>query len=197
MLKLMSQETTAHVLSFSPGKKVAFLVLLYERMIPELRSFCVAENRDFSLFQRAREEFWQWLMGGDSSISWGRFREDILNAAPDTEDFGALEGSFALNAALVAADISGFIEDGQERHVVEALGYARDSLDANATNQTGAVVFDRAVEDYVNAHPLVQKEARTEEEDVAFLSAIQDPPWPADIFSSLRHRAETQRSLLR
>lgn len=141
MLKLMSQETTAHVLSFSAGKKVALLVLLYERMIPELRSFCVAENRDFSLFQRACEEFWQWLMGGDSSISWGQFREDILNAAPDTEDFGTLEGSFALNAALVAADIAGFIENGQERHVVEAIGYARErSPRQDAARGSGAII---------------------------------------------------------
>jgi hypothetical protein len=87
----------------------------------------------------------------------GQFRQDILSAAPDTEDFGTLAGSIALNAALVAADIAGFIEDGQERHVVEAIGYARDSLDANATRETGAVVFDRKVEDYVKAHPCGRK----------------------------------------
>ena len=196
MLKLMSEETTAHVLSFSAGKKVAFLVLLYERMIPELRSFCLAESRDFSLFQKAREEFWQWLGSGDSSISWKQFREDILDATPDSEDFGTLVASFALNAALVAADIAGFIEDGRDSHLVEAIGYARNSLGAKATSEMEAVVFNRAVEVYVKAHPLVQKEARTEEEDVAFLSATQDPPWPENIFSSVRDRAETQRSLL-
>ena len=72
---LMSEEATTHLMSFSAGKKIAFLVLLYERMIPELRSFCLTEGRDFSVFQKARKEFWQWLMGGDSSISWGQFRK--------------------------------------------------------------------------------------------------------------------------
>ncbi|UGY13540.1 YjaG family protein [Bradyrhizobium septentrionale] len=196
MLKLMSEETTAHLLSFSAGKKIAFLVLLYERMIPELCSFCLTEGRDFSVFQKARKEFWQWLMGDDSSISWGQFREDVLSATPDSEDFGTLAASFALNAALVAADIAGFIEDGHDSRIVEAIGYARDSLDANATNEMGATVFNRAVEDYVKAHPLVQKEARTEEEDVAFLSTMQEPPWPENIVSMVRQRAETQRGLL-
>ncbi len=196
MLKLMSEEATAHLLSFSGGKKIAFLVLLYERMIPELHSFCLAEGRDFSVFQKGRKEFWQWLMGGDSSISWGQFREDILSATPDSEDFGTLAASFALNAALVAADIAGFIEDGHDSHIVEAIGYARDSLDANATNEMGAAVFNRAVEDYVKANPLVRKEVQTEEDDVAFLSPMQEPPWPENVVSMVRHRAETQRGLL-
>jgi uncharacterized protein YjaG (DUF416 family) len=195
MLKLMSEEATAHLLSFSAGKKIAFLVLLYERMIPELRSFCLAEGRDFSIFQKARKEFWQWLMGGDSSISWGQFREDILSATPDSEDFDTLAASFALNAALVAADIAGFIEDGHDNHIVEAIGYARDSLDAYATNEMGAAVFNRAVEDYLKAHPLVQKEGRTEEKDVAFLGTMQDTPWAENVVSILRHRAETQGNL--
>jgi uncharacterized protein YjaG (DUF416 family) len=196
MLKLVSEENIAHLLSFSTRKTLAFLVLLYERMIPELRSFCLSESLDFSLFQKASEEFWQSLAGGDSSISWGQFKEDILNATPDSEDFGTLAASFALNAALVAADIAGFIEDGQDGHIVEAIGYARDSLDANAINEIGAVVYDRRVEDFVKAHPLVQKERRAEEEDVALLSTMQEAPWPGNVFSMLRHRAETQRSLL-
>lgn len=83
-------------------------------------------------------------MSGHSSISWGQFMEDILDATPDTEEFGTLAASFALNAALIAAEIAGFIEDGQDSHIVEAIGYARDSLDAKATNEMGAVVFDRS-----------------------------------------------------
>src|SRR5271168_4665185 len=106
MMKLMSKETTTKLLSFSAGKKVAFLVLLYEKMLPELQSFCVTESRDFSIFQKAREEYWRSLMDSSPSISWIQFREDILNATPDSEDFGSQEASFALNAALVAADIA-------------------------------------------------------------------------------------------
>jgi uncharacterized protein YjaG (DUF416 family) len=196
MMKLMSKDTTANLLSFSGGKKVAFLVLLYERMIPELRSFCLAENRDYSVFRKAREEYWWSLMDSSRFISWTQHREDILNATPDSEDFGSQEASFALNAALVAAYISGFLADGQDIHVAEAMGYALDSLSAYVINETGVGAYDRTINDFVKVHPLVQKEARTQEEDVAFLSGIQDPPWPENIFSIAQRRAETQRGLL-
>jgi uncharacterized protein YjaG (DUF416 family) len=196
MLKLMSEETMAKLLSFSTRKKVAFAMLLYERMIPELHSFSVAERRDFSCFERAREEFWRSLMDDKSSINWTKLREDILDATPDSEDYGSLEASFALNAALVAADIAGFLADGQDSHLVEAVGYARDSLYASASNELETIAYDRAVEDHVNAHPLVKRESRAEEEDVAFLSIMPDGPWTADIFSTLRRRAETQNCLL-
>ena len=195
-MKLMSNKTTAKLLSFSTGKKAAFLVLLYEKMIPELRSFCVTESRDFSIFQEAREEYWRSLMDSSPSISWTKLREDILNATPDSEDFGSQEASFALNAALVAADIAGFLADGQDIHIVEALGYALNSLSAYVIDETGVVSYDRTISDFVNVHPLVQKEARAEEEDVAFLAGFQDPPWPERIFSMVRRRAETQRGLL-
>jgi uncharacterized protein YjaG (DUF416 family) len=196
MMKLMPKETTTNLLSFSAGKKVAFLVLLYERMIPELRSFCLAESRDFSIFQRAREEYWQSLMDSSRSISWTQLREDILDATPDSEDFGSQEASFALNAALVAADIAGFLADGQDIHIVEAMGYALNSLSAYVIDESGVVAYDKTIGDVVKIHPLVQKEARTEEEDVAFLSTIQDPPWPENMYSVVRHRAETQQGLL-
>jgi len=196
MMKLMSKETTAKLLSFSTGKKVAFLVILYEKMIHELQSFCATERRDFSIFQKAREEYWRSLMDSSPSISWTKLREDILNATPDSEDFGSQEASFALNAALVAADIAGFLADGQDIHIVDALGYALNSLSAYVIDETGAVSYDRTISDFVKVHPLVQKEARAEEEDVAFLSGIQDPPWPENTLSVVRRRVETQRGLL-
>jgi uncharacterized protein YjaG (DUF416 family) len=195
MSKLMSEENIARLLSLSAKKKLAFAVLLYERMIPELRSFCIDESFDFSHFQTAREEFWRSLMDGESSVSWAQLREGILNATPDSEDFGSLAASFALNAALVAADIAGFLADGQDGHLVEAMGYAQNSL-GYVINEMGAVVYDRTIDDFVRVHPLVWKEKRAEEEDFAFLSTMQDAPWPANIFSLLRRRAETQRSLL-
>jgi uncharacterized protein YjaG (DUF416 family) len=196
MLELMSKETTAHLLSFSAGKKVAFLMLLYERMVPELHSFCLAEGRDFSHFQKACEEYWRSLTDSSRSISWAQLREDILSATPNSEDFGSQEVSFALNAALVAADIAGFLADGQDIHVIEAMQYALNSLSAYAIDETGVVAYDKTINDLVRVHPLVQKEVRTEEKDVAFLSGIQDPPWPENVFSIVQHRAATQRSLL-
>jgi len=82
MLDLMSEETHARLLAFPIKKKLAFLVLLYERMILELRSFCLAENRDFSTFQKAGEDFWRALADGNSLTSWAQLRDDIVDATP-------------------------------------------------------------------------------------------------------------------
>ncbi len=200
MLKLISKATIARLMSFSIGKKVAFLQLLYERMIPALRAFCLLENRDFSTYQKAREEFWRSLRGDAQDVSWARLREDILDATPDSEDYGSLEASFALDAALVAADIAGFLADGQYSHIVEPLTfYVLNSLSAFVLNENEVNVVDytmvKAINKLVNTHPLVLREARKEEEDVAFLSAVPDTPWREDVFSAVRRRSETQGSL--
>lgn len=193
---LMSEAFLAHLLSLSAGKRAVFLVLLFERMLPELRAFSLAEKLDFSIYQKARQEFWGWLKGDHSAISWLLLREDILDAIPDSEDVGSLEASFAMNAGLVAADIAGFIADRNDGYVIEATGYARDSLHAFAASETGAIVHDRAVEDYINAHALMKREERVEREDVTILKAMQDPPLSTDAYAMLQHRAETQYSML-
>jgi uncharacterized protein YjaG (DUF416 family) len=192
----MSEETLARLQSLTTKKKLAFAVLLYERMIPELRSFTAAKCLDFSCFQRARDEFWLSLKDNASAVSWAELREDILNASPDSESFSCLAASFGLNAALVGAAIAGFLADGRDSHLIEAVGYARDSLDANANSENGTMVHNKEAEDYVTTHPLVQRERKAEERDIAFLSAMQDAPWSAEVFSALRRRAETQSSLI-
>ena len=65
--------------------------------------------------------------------------------------------ALAAGPALVAADIAGFLADGQDTHVVEATGYALNSLGAYVINEMGAVVYDRTINDFVKTHPLVRK----------------------------------------
>src|SRR5215467_5768609 len=200
MLELMSEESRTHLLAFPTKKKLAFLVLLYERMIPELRSFCLAESRDFSIFQKAHDEFWGSLADGESQISWAQLVEDILDATPNSEDFGTLEGSFALNVGLVAAEIAGFIADGEDGHIVDATRYAFDSLDFKVRSQLNIRFYDRTVVahayDYVIAHPLITREKQIEEQDILFLGTLPDGSPPAHMAAMLRHRAKSQPSLL-
>jgi uncharacterized protein len=199
MLELMSEETRAHLLAFPTKKKLAFLVLLYERMIPELRSFCLAESRDFSIFQEAREDFWRSLADANSLTSWAQLTQDILDATPSTEDFGGLEVSFALNASLLAAETAAFIADGKDEHIVDGTRYAFDSLDFKVrvpVEEKGVYGYGLTLGDYVRAHPLVTRERQVEEEDVSFLTTLPDGQWSADIVAALRHRVESQRGLL-
>src|SRR5947207_13637460 len=104
MLKLISEETIARLLSLSANKKVAFMLLLYERIAPELRAFASTEKFDLFCVQRAREEFWRSLTG-DSFVSWSQLRADILGAPPERQVSGSRTTSLALNPALIAEEI--------------------------------------------------------------------------------------------
>jgi len=140
VLKFMSEQTVAHLLGLSEEKKLAFLILLYERMIPELQSFCLAEKRDFSIFQKAHEKFIRTLIHRDQSGAWLQLREEIYDATPDMDDFGTLAGSFAMNAALVAANIASFLADGQDEHILEAsVINTGNSLSAFVQNEMGTL----------------------------------------------------------
>ena len=55
MLELLSAKRKSLLLSFSTMKKLVFLILLYERMLPELRSYFLASGRDFIVIQTASE----------------------------------------------------------------------------------------------------------------------------------------------
>ena len=196
MARLVSEETLRRLLTLSKEKKLAFLALLYERMVSELHAFCVVENRDFSAFQKLQEQLWRHLGGRGSPIPWHDLRESMLDATPDSEQFGTLAGSSALSAALVAIAIASFVDDSQNSHVTDAIGYTLEAVDANAINELEVLVIDQAVEEYVNSHQLVERERLTEESDVAFLTAMPDAPWPSIIFSNLLNRARTQGTLL-
>jgi hypothetical protein len=74
------------------------------------------------------------------------------------DDDGSLPAQFALYAGLVAADIAGLAEDGRIGHVIEAIGYALESVYAKATIGMRMFVYDRAVEEAVRRHPLFQRE---------------------------------------
>jgi hypothetical protein len=191
----MSREIAQRLMSFPPAKRLALLLLLYERMIPALFSFRLTEGLDVSVFQEAGEKFWRSLTEGARPVSWGVLRDDILSATPDSEDFGSLEASFALNAALVAADIAGFLEDGQDAHIVEPMQYVLNSLDAYVLDPIEGLIGDKSMNQFVERHPLVQKEKRREEEDVIFLSRMPNVPWSEHAMSKLRHRVENQGSL--
>jgi hypothetical protein len=195
MLTLLPEKQITCLLSLPPKKKAAFMLLLYQRMVPELRSFASSQHRNFSRFQEASERFWRSLID-DSVYPWLDLREKLLNELPDSEQLGSHEAYFALNCGLVAAELAGFLADGQNDHIIDAIGYARESLDAHATRERGTFIYDEHVENYVETYPLVKRERETEAEDVAFLATLRDPPWTTNILSMLQERAVAQISLL-
>jgi hypothetical protein len=194
--ELLSQQRKSLLLSFSNTKKLAFLILLFDRMLPELRSYFLATSRDLSVIQRARERFWRLLSGDETFVSWNELRETILDLLPDSEDDGSEAAQFARYAGLVAADIAGLVDDGQDSHVTEPIEYALESIYATATSGMQIYVYSRAVKEAVTSHPLFRRERQREEEDVMLLSRLPEPPWPENVVSMLRDRAQAQETLL-
>jgi hypothetical protein len=166
-------------------------------MLPELQSYFLATSRDVSVVKRARERFWRLLSGDQAFASWNELRETILDLLPDSEDDGSEAAQFARNAGLVAADIAGLADNGQDSHVTDAITYyAPQSIYATATTGMQIYVYSRAVEEAVTSHPLFRKERQREEEDVMLLSRLPEPPWPENVVSMLRDRAQSQETLL-
>jgi uncharacterized protein YjaG (DUF416 family) len=118
MLELLTDERKSLLLSFSRTKKLSFLVLLCERMMPELHSYFLSSGRNFVPFQAARKRFWQLLSSDETFASWDELREQLLDLLPDSEDDASLAALFARNAGLVAADIAGLAEDGHNSRVI-------------------------------------------------------------------------------
>jgi hypothetical protein len=196
MLELLNAERKSLLLSFSTIKKLAFLILLFDRMLPELRSYFLASGRDFSIIQQARERFWRLLSGDETFASWSELRETILDLLPDSEDDGSSEAQFARYAGLVAADIAGLVDDGQDSHVTEPIEYALESIYATATSGMQVLVHNRALEEAVRKHPLMRKERQREDDDVTFVGGLPEAPWSQNVVSMLRDRAQAQEMLL-
>jgi uncharacterized protein YjaG (DUF416 family) len=196
MLELLTNEQKSLLLSFPRIKKLAFLILVCERMLPELRSYLHSSGRDFVLIEAARKKFWQLLSGDETSVSWDELTEKLLDLLPDSEDDGSLAAQFARNAGLVAADIAGLAEDGRNSHVVEAVGYAIESIDAKVSDEMRVFIYNRAIEEAILEHPLMRREGQREQEDIAWLRQLPEAPWPENIVSMLWDRVQTQEPLL-
>jgi hypothetical protein len=195
MIELLSEKPLAGLLSLPSKKKAAFMLLLYQRMVPELRSFVLTRHQKFSYFQEASERFWSWLRD-DSVCPWLELRETLLSELPDTEQLGTREAYFALNCGLVAAELAGFLADGRDSHIIDAIGYAGDSLDAHATPETELSIYDEHLEERIEKDSLVEIERKAEEGDVVLLTTLPDPPWTANVLSVLQQRALAQTSML-
>jgi hypothetical protein len=196
MLELLGAERKSLLLSFSKMKKLDFLILLFDRMLPELRSYFLASARDLGVIEKARANFWRLLSDDQISNSWEALREEILNALPDSEHLGTVASAFALNAGLVAADIAGLAEDGKDSHVLQAIECSHDSVDAKTRSEMRRFVYDPALEEAARTSPLLYRERQREEDDVAFLGSLPEAPWPQEVISMLRDRAQAQDSLL-
>jgi uncharacterized protein YjaG (DUF416 family) len=178
--------------ALSPKKQLAFALLVFERMLPALIAFSKETGFDDSRYLQAKDAAWRALQNGvvERSLSTA-----CLKGAPDTESFSHELTSYALNAALATSDIIDFTLDGRTEHIAHVSTLARDSVYLYLSSLEPSIGSSLEEDNRIAADPLTQREARLQEEDIRFLSALPDRLDNPTI-SALRARASTQAPLL-
>jgi uncharacterized protein len=186
------EKSLVSLASLSPKKKLAFALLVLERMLPSLIAFSKDSGRDDSCYLRAKDAGWAALQDGtiDQALN-----QECLRDAPDTENFSHELTSYALNAALAMSDIVEFTLDGRAEHIAHVSTLARDSVHLYLSSFEQSVVSSPEEDRSITNHPVMQQEQRREEDDIKFLSGLPDQ-LDKDAISALRARASTQTPLL-
>jgi uncharacterized protein YjaG (DUF416 family) len=178
--------------TLSPKKQLAFALLVFERMLPDLIAFSKDTGRDDSCYLLAKDAAWSALQNGtvDQALS-----QECLKNAPDTEEFSHELTSYALDAALAMSDIVEYSLDRRGDHITHVVTLARDSVDLYLSSLEHSVVSTPEVDKKIARHALMQQEQRREEEDIRFLSGLPNQ-FDNNAISALRARASAQTPLL-
>src|SRR5271163_4556386 len=109
-----NDKSQVSVATLSRKKQLAFVLLVFERMLPSLVAFSKDTGFDDSCYLHAKDAAWAALENApvDQSLN-GACRR----GAPDTEEYGHELTSFALDAALAIIDIMEFVQDGCADHI--------------------------------------------------------------------------------
>jgi hypothetical protein len=187
------QQSLVSITALPPKKRLAFALLVFQRMRPSLIAFSEDTGFDNACYLQAEDAAWAALQNHavDKALS-----QACLRGAPDTEEFTHGLTSHALNAALAMSDILEFTLDGRADHITDVLTLARDSVYLYLSSLNPSLVSSTEEDANIFQHPLMQQEQRQEESDIKFLSDLPDR-FDNDVISTLKARASAQSSLLR
>lgn len=178
--------------TISPKKQLAFALLIFERMLPDLIAFSKDTGFDPSCYLRARDAAWKTLQNGSVGQT---LSQACIQSAPDTEKFSHPLTSYALDAALAMSDIVEFTFDGRRDHIAYVLTLARDSIHLYLSSLEPSRISSAEEDGRIAQHPLMEQERRREEEDIKFLSGLPDV-FDKNAVSALKARANAQTPLL-
>lgn len=98
---------------------------------------------------------------------------NMLNAidqiTPDTDEFGSLKGSFALNACCSLSDTLRFIIERNDQILTEIMTYIFDTIDFVIQEGEGYDTNDIGWESKVRNHPLMRRELVVQEQFMLLL----------------------------
>ena len=194
MLDFDGNDLKQRLSSLPAPKLLAFMLLLCERMTPQVREFAEYTGFDIGVYRECVELGWSSLLRTRDRRGYEDLAKTCIDKVPDTEDFQHDLTSSALDAALSVADLMSFLFDGKVDHIVEAASWARDTAFMSVESTISIDGPALALQE-INGHPLVQRELKQQEQDVSFIESLPEEIGE-EAFSALRARAEGTPAIL-
>jgi uncharacterized protein len=189
---ISEEKSPTSISSLPPKKQLAFALLIFERMLPNLTAFSKDTGFDDSCYLQGKNAAWASLQNGviDKALN-----QACIRSAPDTEKFSHELTSHALNAALAMSDILEFTVDHRVDHITYIATLATDSVHLYLSSLSPSVVSFPLEEKKIAEHTLMRQELGRQEEDIKFLAGLPDH-FDSNTVALVRARANAQAPLL-
>jgi hypothetical protein len=188
--------TYEEILEFSstltPQKRLAFGLLIFERMLPELIAFSKETSFDASCLLLAKDAAWNAIQ---NVLIDENLREACAHDIPDTEKFSHPLTSYALNAALAINELLEYAHDNRMNHLARVSSLAQDSLDLYLSSLEPSVLSLPEEDGKHFYNPLMKRERHQEQDDITFLYSLPDR-LDDETLSTISARARTSAPLL-
>jgi uncharacterized protein YjaG (DUF416 family) len=153
-----------------PWKRVAFMALSCERMVPNYDRFSADSGfGDPKVLRRGIDAAWSWLESERVPDDLKSMRAQVEQQAPNTEAFSSPFTSAALDAANAVASLLEALDEPGGADPVEVASLARDTVDLYVQEIENLDPNDRGLEDAIRRHPLMQTELRRQRDDLNYL----------------------------
>jgi uncharacterized protein YjaG (DUF416 family) len=145
---------------------------------------------DPNVLRTALNSAWMKLLSASYHVDLSKLRSRCEEVAPDTEDFGSVLGSSALDAAVAVMRLMDLIEDRSPAVVAEIASLARDTVDMYVQEIMDIRPGAKNREEKNRTHALMQRELGNQREDLFKVRS------PFDKFALREHYSASSRGSL-
>jgi uncharacterized protein YjaG (DUF416 family) len=191
-MEMFEKDKVARCLANVPSwKRLAFMALVCERMIPNFERFS-AETAfgDPRVLRHALDAAWTFIRTATVENNLEELKLACEKQAPDTEQFGSVFTSSALDAANAISTLLDAISDDTVELAVDVAELARDTVDMFVQRTEAPDPASVSLEHAILAHPLMQRELAHQRQDLSTVLR-----WPESVRSNLRPTEEQRGSL--
>jgi uncharacterized protein YjaG (DUF416 family) len=173
------------LLGLAPPQRLVFGLACSERLYPNYVVFAAEQGwGDPETLRAALDLAWDTILGQPPSPEVVRqLKERVEEAEPDTEDFGTILVSSALDAAAAAGLVLKLLEADDPDLAIEIASLSRDTVDMYVQAREHLDPSDTALEKKILFHRLMQVELRRQRDDLRMLAST---PWSPEAARRLK-----------